>query len=39
MIYFWNKAQKVKHLEGTKRSVYLRESQKMMEEPRIEIVR
>lgn len=27
------------HLEGTKRSVYLRESPKMMEEPRIEIVR
>lgn len=26
-------------LEGTKRSVYLRESPKMMEEPRIEIVR
>lgn len=28
-----------KDLEGTKRSVYLRESPKMMEEPRIEIVR
>ena len=28
-----------KQLEGTKRSVYLRESPKMMEEPRIEIVR
>ena len=27
------------HVEGTKRSVYLRESPKMMEEPRIEIVR
>ena len=27
------------NLEGTKRSVYLRESPKMMEEPRIEIVR
>ena len=27
------------HLEGTKRSVYLRESPKMMEEPSIEIVR
>lgn len=27
------------YLEGTKRSVYLRESPKMMEEPRIEIVR
>lgn len=26
-------------VEGTKRSVYLRESPKMMEEPRIEIVR
>ena len=26
-------------LEGTKRSVYLRESPKMVEEPRIEIVR
>lgn len=26
-------------IEGTKRSVYLRESPKMMEEPRIEIVR
>lgn len=26
-------------LEGTKRSVYLRESPKMMEKPRIEIVR
>ena len=26
------------HIEGTKRSVYLRESPKMMEEPRIEIV-
>lgn len=29
----------VQQLEGTKRSVYLRESPKMMEEPRIEIVR
>lgn len=28
-----------KDIEGTKRSVYLRESPKMMEEPRIEIVR
>lgn len=27
------------YVEGTKRSVYLRESPKMMEEPRIEIVR
>jgi hypothetical protein len=27
------------NVEGTKRSVYLRESPKMMEEPRIEIVR
>ena len=27
------------NLEGTKRSVYLRESPKMVEEPRIEIVR
>lgn len=27
------------YLEGTKRSVYLRESPKMVEEPRIEIVR
>lgn len=27
------------YIEGTKRSVYLRESPKMMEEPRIEIVR
>lgn len=26
-------------VEGTKRSVYLRESPKMMEEPRIEMVR
>lgn len=26
-------------IEGTKRSVYLRESPKMMEEPRLEIVR
>ena len=26
-------------IEGTKRSVYLRESPKMVEEPRIEIVR
>ena len=26
-------------IEGTKRSVYLRESLKMVEEPRIEIVR
>lgn len=26
-------------IEGTKRSVYLRESPKMMEEPRIETVR
>ena len=29
----------VKQVEGTKRSVYLRESPKMGEEPRIEIVR
>ena len=29
----------LRKLEGTKRSVYLRESPKMMEEPRIEIVR
>jgi hypothetical protein len=29
----------VSDVEGTKRSVYLRESPKMMEEPRIEIVR
>ena len=29
----------VGNIEGTKRSVYLRESPKMMEEPRIEIVR
>ena len=28
-----------KYVEGTKRSVYLRESPKMVEEPRIEIVR
>ena len=28
-----------RHLEGTKRSVYLRESPKMVEEPRLEIVR
>lgn len=28
-----------KEVEGTKRSVYLRESPKMVEEPRIEIVR
>lgn len=27
------------YVEGTKRSVYLRESPKMVEEPRIEIVR
>ena len=27
------------NVEGTKRSVYLRESPKMVEEPRIEIVR
>ena len=27
------------HIEGTKRSVYLRENPKMVEEPRIEIVR
>ena len=32
-------AEVVSHLEGTKRSVYLRESPKMVEEPRIEIVR
>lgn len=29
----------VSYVEGTKRSVYLRESPKMVEEPRIEIVR
>lgn len=29
----------VSYIEGTKRSVYLRESPKMMEEPRIEMVR
>lgn len=30
---------KSNNVEGTKRSVYLRESPKMMEEPRIEMVR
>ena len=29
----------IRNLEGTKRSVYLRENPKMVEEPRIEIVR
>lgn len=32
-------AHKYEYLEGTKRSVYLRVSPKIMEEPRIEIVR
>lgn len=31
--------QENKYIEGTKRSVYLRERPKMVEEPRIEIVR
>ena len=38
----WKKVGKeneYRELEGTKRSVYLRESLKMVEEPRIEIVR
>lgn len=34
-----SEAKIVSGVEGTKRSVYLRESPKMMEEPRIEIVR
>ena len=37
--YFLVLSSTVVLVEGTKRSVYLRESPKMVEEPRIEIVR
>lgn len=44
MLRLWDIRQNIKaednlKVEGTKRSVYLKESPKMMEEPRIEIVR
>lgn len=37
--YIWIVRTLYNKVEGTKRSVYLRESPKMVEEPRIEIVR
>ena len=39
MLFLFDDAVVILLVEGTKRSVYLRESPKMVEEPRIEIVR